>query len=1039
MTKLFLFLLGITFFTLTVNAQQSEFLGNISPTTSYMVPAPTEWLQPKNQIIKPNFKGRELIEVDNSNTHLPDWAWQQHEATEKIASATKLWDVQGLGSNLSPPDPSGEADSLYYIQATNSGGGSSYRIMNKTTGATVGNTAYTLSNLGGQAGAGDPIVLYYKPAKKWFLTEFSSSGNKLIVHVSQTSNPQGAYWTYMFTCTAFPDYPKWSFSQSSDAFLVTTNQGGPPTTYAMKLSTLLTGGTSPFIKIAIGYTLNGFGFQSITPVDVEGDNLAPTGMKPLFVRHRDDESHSNGSPDSGTNDWIELWEMTINWTNSTATVTKIQDISIAEIDSKLCGLTSFACIKQPGTSNTLDPLRETVMYKAPMRIFDTHQAMVLCLSTDVDGADRSGVRWIELRRASGVTTPTWVKYQEGTYAPGTGTSRWMPAINIDKWGNIIMAYSTSSNTTGDFPSLKMTGRKSCDPLNTMTMTETTLIAGTGSKTGDTRWGDYHHMCIDDFDGETFYYTGVYYSGGTKTRNIAVKMNPDALDATIADIFQVTAGGICGSAAQIGVILENRGTSAISNGIINWQVGTGSLTNVSYTSNQLTTLGSRDTVIVMVTGLVSGANLITVNSTTVNTNTPDENTCNDLKSITLTVGGAGSITADALVNAQPTCTESIGAVTLSASGGVAPYQFSINNGTTQNSDTFSNLAPGNYTYSITDNTGCSTTGSFTLSTPSTIVASALQTATISCFGQQNATITISGTGGQGNYTYSINGSSYQNSGQFTNIGAGTYTIYAKDANGCIGQNSITITQPNQITVNAIPTMISCNGSENGQLTASVQGGTSPYQYSIDGINFSSQNNFSNLSAGNYILTVTDNNGCQQTFSTNITEPSTLVAAAISVGAPSGTSTGSITMSATGGLTPYSYSLNGTNYYSGSFFANLAPGTYTCYVKDNNGCIDTIQIIVDELANLEGNESFVISSLYPNPTNGFFELHITGLAEEIVSCKLFNISGQIVSEFELKTSNGEIKQSFEMSRKLASGTYYLGIYQNNKAQIKQFVKE
>ena len=65
------------------------------------------------------------------------------------------------------------------------------------------------------------------------------------------------------------------------------------------------------------------------------------------------------------------------------------------------------------------------------------------------------------------------------------------------------------------------------------------------------------------------------------------------------------------------------------------------------------------------------------------------------------------------------------------------------------------------------------------------------------------------------------------------------------------------------------MISCNGSENGQVTASAQGGTVPYQYSIDGTNFSSQNNFSNLSAGNYILTVTDNNGCQQTFSTNIT--------------------------------------------------------------------------------------------------------------------------------------------------------------------------
>jgi hypothetical protein len=339
MKKLSLSLLSICFIALSVFAQQSEFMGNISPTVSNLVPVSQTETVPKNNIIKPNFKGRDLIEVDNSNTHLPDWVWQQHQSTEKITAATKLWDVQGLGSNLSPPDPSGEADSLYYIQATNSFGGSVYRIMNKNTGATVGNTSYTMQTLGGQAGAGDPIVLYYKPAKKWFLTEFSSSGNKLIVHVSQTSNPQGAYWTYTFTCTQFPDYPKWSFCQASDAFLVTTNEGGPPTTYAMKLSTLLTGGTSPFIKIAIGYSLNGFGFQSITPVDLEGDNAAPAGMKPLFVRHRDDESHTNGTPDSGTNDWIELWEMTINWTNNTATVAKIQDISIAEIDSKLCGLT----------------------------------------------------------------------------------------------------------------------------------------------------------------------------------------------------------------------------------------------------------------------------------------------------------------------------------------------------------------------------------------------------------------------------------------------------------------------------------------------------------------------------------------------------------------------------------------------------------------------------------------------------------------------------------------------------------------------------
>ena len=485
-----------------------------------------------------------------------------------------------------------------------------------------------------------------------------------------------------------------------------------------------------------------------------------------------------------------------------------------------------------------------------------------------------------------------------------------------------MAYSTSSNTAGDFPSIKMTGRKACDPLNTMTMTETTLIAGTTAKTGDTRWGDYHHMCIDDFDGETFYYTGVYASSGTKTRNIAVRMNPDAKDATIAGIFQVTPGNICGASAQLGVIVQNVGTTAITSGVIQWQVGSGALTNVNYTSTQLNTLNATDTVFINVTGLINGANTITVNTTTVNGTSPDENTCNDTKTITVTVGGGGGVTVNSTINAQPTCSSNSGQVTLVATGGTAPFTYSINNGTPQSSATFSNLTPGTYSYTIIDNSGCSGTGTFTLNTPSNVVATATQSGSILCFGNQNASITVTGTGGQSNYTYSINGTSYQSANQFANIGAGTYTLYAKDANGCIGETTLTITQPSQISVNAVPTMITCNGNADGQITATATGGTPSYQYSIDGINFYPQNTVNNLSAGNYTISVKDANGCIQTFSTTITEPNLLVATGVSIGAPSGTSTGSITMSANGGLSPYTYSINGTNYYSGSLFSNLA---------------------------------------------------------------------------------------------------------------------
>jgi hypothetical protein len=1023
----------LLFISLSAKSQTSQFMGNVNPSVSHLIEADNLGVEPKNHIIKPNFKGRELVEVDNSNTHLPDWVWQQHEITEKNAAATKLWDVQGLGSNLSPPDPSGEADSLYYIQATNSFNGSSYRIMNKYTGATVGSSTYTMQTLGGPAGAGDPIVLYYKQAKKWFLTEFSSSGNKLLVHVSQTSNPQGAYWTYQFTCTQFPDYPKWSICPTSDALLVTTNEGGPPTTYAMKLSALINGATSPFIKIAIGYSLNGFGFQSITPVDIEGDFAAPAGMKPLFVRHRDDESHSNGSPDSGNNDWIELWEMTINWTNNTATVAKIQDISIAEIDSKLCGLTSFTCIAQPNTTVKLDPLRETVMFKAPMRIFESHQAMVLSLSTDVNGADRAGVRWIELRRESGVTTPTWYKYQEGTYAPGTSTSRWMPAINIDKWGNIIMAYSTSSNSVGDFPSLKMTGRKPCDPLNVMTMPETTLIAGTGSKTGDTRWGDYHHMCIDDFDGETFYYTGVYYAGGTKTRNIAIKMDAENLDASVAGLFQVANGDICGTSAQIGIIIENRGITPITSGSFSWQIGTGNATNVNYSSTQLISLGSRDTIFVFVNGLNAGANTVNVSLLSAN-GTADDNSCNDTKSVSISVSGAQSFTTSTNVITQPTCTANIGSVQLQTNGGSAPFTYSMNSGAIQTDPTFSNLAPGSYTYTITDNTGCSITDVFNLTTPYSISSNYTQTTTINCFGESSAEISISASGGQGGYVYSIDGNTFQSGSVFSNLSAGEYQVISKDANGCLSEITLEITQPNQLILNAIPTMISCFGNNNGSISVNVSGGTPTYVSTINSAN----GLFTGLSAGNYTITSTDANGCIQTFNTTITEPSQVTLTGVPTSATAGSSNGSITMTGSGGLSPYTYSINGTNYYSGTLFSNLAAGTYTCYVKDANGCVNSVVITVDEVANLDEFD-FQLFNLYPNPNNGIFELEVDGLKEDKLLCKLFNLQGQLVSEFNLEVVNGKVNKTIEMSKKLASGTYYLGLYENDKALIKQFVKQ
>jgi hypothetical protein len=268
-----------------------------------------------------------------------------------------------------------------------------------------------------------------------------------------------------------------------------------------------------------------------------------------------------------------------------------------------------------------------------------------------------------------------------------------------------------------------------------------------------------------------------------------------------------------------------------------------------------------------------------------------------------------------------------------------------------------------------------------------------------------------------------------------LAAGTYTLYAQDANGCIGTTNITITEPSAIGINAVPTMISCTGLNNGQIFVSASGGSAPLTYSINGTTFVSSNTFNGLSAGNYTVTVKDANGCQQTFTTTVTEPTPLTlsfATTLSNG-----SNGTITVTGAGGNLPYTYSIDGTNYYSGSLFSSLSIATYTVYIKDANGCITSTFVDV----NTDGLEelSFSMVQLYPNPNKGVFELEIDGVVGTTVEGKLFNVSGQLVSSFLLTAKDGKVKQTIEMSRKLASGTYFIGVYQDNKAIVKQFMKE
>ena len=350
-------------------------------------------------------------------------------------------------------------------------------------------------------------MLYDKLADRWLLSEFARSGNHLCVYVSTGPNPGGTYYFYDFTTPTFPDYPK--YAVWPDAYYVTSNESNP-TAYALNRTRMLSGLSATFQRFTAP-ALAGFGFQSLTPADLDGATPPPAGSPGLFMRHRDTEVHGPaGFPSSGPSRGLGFRGQ-LDHTGQLQLYQDRRHPGRQSSNSTLCGLTSFSCVPQPGTSVRLDPLREVVMWRLAYRNFGSRQVLVGNFTTDVNGNDRAGVRWFELRK----TGAAWSLYQEGTYAPGT-TNRWMGAIAMDGSGNIALGYNVSDSAT--YPGIRYAGRLASDALGTLPKGEHTLVNGTASNNSN-RYGDYSAMSVDPSDDCTFWFTGQWNAAGTWSTRI----------------------------------------------------------------------------------------------------------------------------------------------------------------------------------------------------------------------------------------------------------------------------------------------------------------------------------------------------------------------------------------------------------------------------------------------------------------------------------------------------------------------------------------
>lgn len=270
-----------------------------------------------------------------------------------------------------------------------------------------------------------------------------------------------------------------------------------------------------------------------------------------------------------------------------------------------------------------------------------------------------------------------------------------------------------------------------------------------------------------------------------------------------------------------------------------------------------------------------------------------------------------------------------------------------------------LTAGVYNITVTDQAGCNKTISVTLSQPAQAVTLNIQSNNISCFGVSDGSITIIASGGTPGYTYTWN-PNITSTNSVSGLGPGTYYITVTDSKNCSVMPSVTISQPNQpLTVTPSHTNLTCSQSNDGTVTATVSGGTFPYFYTWSP-NVGSGSTLTGLAAGSYFLTVTDNNGCTNTASYVLTEPTPVTVSESHVDILCfGDATGSVSISASGGTPGYTYTWS-PSVSNSNTANNLTAGGYDVTVADANNCtaLQTVTISQPPLLTIQTTPTAVL---------------------------------------------------------------------------------
>jgi gliding motility-associated-like protein len=430
------------------------------------------------------------------------------------------------------------------------------------------------------------------------------------------------------------------------------------------------------------------------------------------------------------------------------------------------------------------------------------------------------------------------------------------------------------------------------------------------------------------------YTYQWIGGGTN-------YDQSGLSAGTYSVVVTGAGG-CSSSATAAVAAGATPANLVINSV---SVGCYGAANGSATANvsggqpPYTYLWTGGAGTSTISGLAAGIYNITVTTA---------NGCISSAAVNITQPAAPVSFVSSQVNV--TCSgNSNGSATVTPSGGTGAYTYSWNTSPVQTTATATNLAAGNYSAIIMDANGCTATATITITEPPALMANGMVVSNVSCNGLTDGFATVGASGGTGTYNYMWTTSPAQYTQSVNGLAPGNYFVTVSDANNCIANSFVTITEPPALALASAAYPVTCNGACDGQAVVIPSGGTPGYSYQWLPSGGTSAS-MTGLCPGTYSVTVTDGNGCTINNTLAVTQPPALTISASGATTICLGQNTNITAAASGGTGAYTYSWTGIGSGASQVVSPASPSTYSVTAIDANGCTSPVSTVAVNVTSL-----------------------------------------------------------------------------------------